>query len=103
LARRLKWFKVNGCGNSWLISNLIIIVNIISLIPLSAQPSHINSIDTISKVKAIDTGRYRQKDAMDVITKVIKIKNKETPDSEYMKPGRILTSIFPAIGYSLSN
>jgi Omp85 superfamily domain len=105
LARNSKWFSIYGCRNSWLIGTLIIILHVVTFIPISAQPSHIHVIDTTVLVKKVDTGRgrYRQIDVMDEITKVIKIKNKETPDSEYMKPGKILPSVFPAVGYSLSN
>ena len=40
---------------------------------------------------------------MDVITKVLKIKNKEEADTENLRAGKLYKSIFPAIGYSLSN
>jgi len=43
----------------------------------------------------------RQEDAMDFIAKAIKFK--VTSDSESLQPGRIYNSIFPAIGYALSN
>lgn len=89
--------------NSWLTGIFVVTFQVIAPVCAIAQPLHIQVIDTVPTVKKQDTGRYKQKDAMDVITKVIKIKNKEIPDSEYMRPGRILTSIFPAVGYSLTN
>jgi len=68
-----------------------------------AQSSKFTLHDTIASVKKRDSIRYVQKDAMDVIEKVIKVREKEPVDSESLKPGKILTSVFPAVGYSLSN
>ena len=53
--------------------------------------------------KKRDSMRYVQKDAMDMITKVIKVREKEPVDSDALIPGKIFTSVFPAAGYSLSN
>jgi len=56
--------------------------------------------DTLSKAKR-DSIHYRQKDVMDIISKVIKIKS--ASDSEKLRPGKLYMSIFPAVGYALSN
>ncbi|HSY75919.1 MAG TPA: hypothetical protein VK890_03635, partial [Bacteroidia bacterium] len=44
-----------------------------------------------------------QEDAMDVIVKVVKINRNSVSDSENLQPGKLYTSVFPAIGYALSN
>jgi len=72
------------------------IIGIMMLIIHGATP-------IIAQSSKQDSIRYKQKDAMDEITKVIKVREKEPVDSERLKPGKILTSIFPAVGYSLSN
>jgi len=59
-----------------------------------------NAVDSL---KRLDSTRYKQEDAMDVITNVTKLRDKEKVDSENLKPGKILVSVFPAVGYSLSN
>ena len=56
--------------------------------------------DTLN-VRQRDSIRFVQKDAMDVITKVIKVK--PAPDSGKLAPGKLYTSVFPAVGYALSN
>jgi hypothetical protein len=59
-----------------------------------------NFPDTIKTVRR-DSISYKQEDAMDLISKVINVKS--TSDSENLKPGKVYTSIFPAVGYALSN
>ncbi len=79
-------------------------VRSIALIIAFHLAGSISAIAQLSdSVKRQDSNRYRQEDAMDIITKVIKIKNKEVPDSENLRAGIVYKSIFPAIGYSLSN
>ncbi len=95
------WISIYHIGKYRLIGTLIIVLYYLSIPDAISQPSHVT--DTLSHVKHRDTNRYRQEDVMDEITKVVKVKNKETPDSEYMRPGKILISVFPAVGYSLSN
>lgn len=82
---------------------VLIIFHIGTLACAIAQSSNSAGKDTAISAKKGDTSRYIQKDAMDVITKVIKVRAKEPVDSESSKPGKVLTSVFPAIGYSLSN
>jgi hypothetical protein len=82
---------------------LAIIFYIISASCIIAQSPSPPVKDTVTLVKKQDSSRYKQEDVMDVINKVVKLKTKETPDSAYMKPGKILVSVFPAVGYSLSN
>lgn len=68
---------------------------------LSAQNTlKMNFPDTLKAVRK-DSIRYKQEDAMDFISKVIKVES--TSDSENLKPGKLYTSIFPAVGYALSN
>lgn len=80
----------------------IAVVNIIGVNGI-AQSSNFTLRDTIIPVKKRDSIRYVQKDAMDEITRIIKFRKKEPIDSQSLIPGKILTSVFPAIGYSLSN
>jgi len=69
-----------------------------------AQLPHFPVSDSLTQVKNRDSvRRYKQEDAMDMITKVVKVREKEPVDSESLKPGKILVAVFPAIGYSLSN
>jgi len=68
-----------------------------------AQLPAFNTKDTSIQAKKNDTNRYLQKDAMDMITKVLKIKNNEEADTENLRAGKLYKSIFPALGYSLSN
>jgi len=82
---------------------LIIIVNLVTAASITGQSAKSYMRDTVSKVKMLDSARYKQEDVMDEITKVIKVRAKEPVDSESLKPGKILVSIFPAVGYSLSN
>lgn len=81
----------------------ITIFYIVAHIPVVAQVHLTPGEDTTLLVKKRDSLRYRQEDVMDVITKVVKVRKNEPVDSESFKPGKILTSVFPAIGYSLSN
>ena len=103
MERNRRKFALCGYRNGWAIGSLIIIFCIINLTCIIAQPSNSHIKDTLDFKKNKDSNRYRQEDIMDVITKATKIRDKEAPDSEYMKPGKILTSVFPAVGYSLSN
>lgn len=82
---------------------LLILFHILNTTFIIAQPSNAYVKDTVVSKKVGDSIRYRQKDVMDVITKVTKLRDKETVDSENLKPGKILVSVFPAVGYSLSN
>lgn len=81
----------------------ILICTLSSSIDCIAQSSNYVIRDTITSVKKRDSIRYVQKDAMDIITQVTQIRVKHPSDSEKFRPGEILTSVFPAIGYSLSN
>jgi len=87
----------------WPISILIYVVCTSIPINITAQSSNFILKDTISSRKKRDSIRYTQKDAMDAINKVVRPKTKITSDSQNIRPGKILTSIFPAVGYSLSN
>lgn len=83
---------------------LLIIIFQISIISYAlAQLPVFSAKDTSVQAKKSDTNRYLQKDAMDVISKVFKIKNKEESDTENLRAGKLYKSIFPAVGYSLSN
>ncbi|HTB32828.1 MAG TPA: hypothetical protein VK808_12425, partial [Bacteroidia bacterium] len=97
--RNRKRFEKGGLKNI----SLVMVCNIITICSAVAQSSNSYVKDTVFFKKASDSNRYRQKDVMDVITKVTKIRDKEKSDSEYLKPGKILVSVFPAVGYSLSN
>jgi hypothetical protein len=99
LDRNRKRFEKRGLKNI----SLVMVCNIITICSAVAQSSNSYVKDTVFFKKASDSNRYRQKDVMDVITKVTKIRDKEKSDSEYLKPGKILVSVFPAVGYSLSN
>lgn len=79
----------------------IIIFHVVTLTGIIAQSPVRDTVRIQAKIP--DSIRYKQKDAMDIIDKVVKIKNKEMPDSVNLKAGKILTSVFPAVGYSLSN
>jgi hypothetical protein len=100
LIKNKKRFKKCGLKTAVLIIIFHIVNSACGITPSSCLP--VKDTAAVSK-KIRDSIRYRQKDVMDVITKVTKIRDKETTDSEYTKPGKILVSVFPAVGYSLSN
>jgi hypothetical protein len=82
---------------------LLVICNLATVMPSIAQKTAFIINDTVTSVKKRDSIRYRQEDAMDMIVKVVKINRNAVSDSENLQPGKLYTSIFPAIGYALSN
>ncbi len=83
----------------WVLKWIYICVFVIFPVYIVAQSSP--KIIFPDTVKTVPKGIYKEEDAMDVISRVIKIKT--TADSENLRPGKLYTSIFPAIGYALSN
>jgi len=98
LDRSKEWFIKYKFINSWIVYLLTILFY--TTTHSFAQTSNVYVKDS---AKHRDSSRYVQKDVMDEITKVIKLKTKPESDSVNLKPGKIFTSIFPAVGYSLSN
>jgi len=96
LSIRRKYFKNSGV----LGFTLLISIQVFTSFYTTAQT---RKDSTIFIKKIPDSIRYKQEDVMDIITKVTKLRDKETVDSENLVPGKILVSIFPAVGYSLSN
>lgn len=83
---------------------LIIVFYVVTVSGTTAQSSQQPVKDSSRRyLKLPDSNRNKQEDAMDMIAKVVKVREKEPIDSESLKPGKILVSVFPAVGYSLSN
>ncbi|HTB06288.1 MAG TPA: BamA/TamA family outer membrane protein [Bacteroidia bacterium] len=102
MGRKREQFIRYGFRKSWLAGVLMSIFYLAGIQHVNAMPAQFSLKDTAS-VKKHDTNRYKQEDAMDMIMKVIKVKSKILSDSESLQPGKLYTSIFPAIGYGLSN
>ncbi|HXB11154.1 MAG TPA: hypothetical protein VNZ45_04135, partial [Bacteroidia bacterium] len=56
-----------------------------------------------ASVKSKSVNTTGQEDFMDILEKVVKINRTKKPDSEAIKPGKLLLAIFPAVGYTVVN
>ena len=86
------------------VRNFIVILAFyfVAEVSIIAQSANL-AANTKDSIKKQDSSRYKQEDVMDVIAKVVKIREKEPVDSKKLKPGKVYASVFPGIGYGLSN